>query len=198
MPHPPDVYPDSGFRLPLPKREELDEAGQKAMDRLLDPKNGSIVGLRGPGGIRLYNAELAAIAEPLNRYLRYRAGLSGHVREVAILATARQFDSQFEWAAHEGVARKEGVPEAVIDAIRHRKPTAGLPEADAVIIELGREAFGDKRVKPETFARALKQFGPKDLVTLTTLMGEYSATAMFLATFDMQLPPGVEPGLPVP
>jgi len=30
---PSDIDPQSGFRLPLPKREDLDEAGKKAYDR---------------------------------------------------------------------------------------------------------------------------------------------------------------------
>ncbi|MEA3028463.1 MAG: hypothetical protein QOF91_3748, partial [Alphaproteobacteria bacterium] len=30
---PSDIDPRSGMRLPLPKREDLDEAGQKAYDR---------------------------------------------------------------------------------------------------------------------------------------------------------------------
>jgi alkylhydroperoxidase family enzyme len=43
----------------------------------------------------------ARAAAALNRYLRYDAGLGGRVRELAILITARELDSQFEWAAHE-------------------------------------------------------------------------------------------------
>src|SRR6185436_4184218 len=34
---PSDIDPKSGMRLPLPKREELDEAGQKAYDRSAAP-----------------------------------------------------------------------------------------------------------------------------------------------------------------
>ena len=31
---PNDIYPESGFRLPLPERDELDDAGKKIYDRL--------------------------------------------------------------------------------------------------------------------------------------------------------------------
>ena len=37
----------------------------------------------------------------LNRYLRFEAGFTPRMREIAILATAREMDSQFEWCAHE-------------------------------------------------------------------------------------------------
>jgi len=53
-------------------------------------------------------------------------------------------------------------------------------------------------VSPDTFARALKLFGDKGIVDLVSLMGEYSATAALLTTFDQQLQPGQKPLLPVP
>src|SRR5262245_44134261 len=91
----------SGFRLPLPSREDLDDAGQRTFDSLTDPEGGTIRGLRGPGGILLHSPELSRHTRPFNRYLRYESGLGGRVRELAILTTARELDSQFEWAAHE-------------------------------------------------------------------------------------------------
>jgi len=195
---PADVDPQSGFRLPLPKREDLDEAGKRVYDTVADPKGGTIVGLRGPGGIQLYSPQYAEHARPLNRFLRYQSGLGERVRELAILVTAREFNSRFEWAAHEPEALRAGVAAAIIDVIKHRKSTAGLDEADAVIIDFGREAFGAKSVSSATFARALEQFGPERLVNLVGLMGNYAGTAILLATFDMQLRPGETAILPVP
>jgi 4-carboxymuconolactone decarboxylase len=56
--------------------------------------------------------------------------------------------------------------------------------------------FGSHRVSAATYARALKAFGPKNLVDLTVLIGEYSSTAVLLATFDQQLAAGERPPLP--
>jgi len=195
---PADIDPDSRFRLPLPKRDQLDEAGKRIYDRVTDPKGGTIVGIRGPAGIQLYSPKLAEYARPLNSYLRFECGFSPRLREIAILATAREFDSQFEWAAHEPEALKEGVPAATIDIIKHRKSTAGLPDAEAAVIELAREFYRTKKVSSATFARAAKHYAPGDLVNLVALMGNYAGTALLLAAFDMQLPPGQAALLPVP
>jgi 4-carboxymuconolactone decarboxylase len=195
---PSDVYPDSGFRLPLPRREELGEAAKRIYDQLCDPKGGSLVGLRGPGGIRLHSPRLAEVSSPVNRYLRRETGFSGRIRELAILVTAREFDSQFEWAQHEPEALREGLSPEIVDAVRHRRGTDGLPETEAVVIRLGREMFGERRVAPDTFARALRLFGRQGLVDLVSLMGQYSATAALLTAFDIQLHPGQRPLLPVP
>ena len=194
---PSDIDAQSGFRLALPKREDLDDAGKAHYDRVAAP-GASIVGLQGPSGIGLYSPKAAEHARALNRYLRFEAGLLPRVREIAILTTAREMDSQFEWAAHEPEARKEGVEGRVIDIIKHRMPTAGLAETDAAVIELGRQIFRDHKVTSETFALAKALFGPNKLVELVMLMGNYAGTAALLAAADMQLHPGQKPLLPMP
>jgi hypothetical protein len=42
--------------------------------------------------------------------------------------------------------------------------------------------FSEHQVAADTFARALKLFGPQTLVNLVSLMGDYSATAALLNT----------------
>lgn len=194
---PSDIDPHSGMRLPLPRREDLDEAGQAAYDRGTKP-GATIAGLQGPSGIGLYSPKTAAHSTALNRYLRYEAGFTGHVREVAILTTAREMDSQFEWVAHEGEALKEGVPQSTIDVIKHRRGTEGVDAIDALIIELGRQIWRDHKVKSETFAKLKDIFGPNKLVDLVMLMGNYAGTAALLAAVDMQLHAGKKPLMPIP
>ena len=192
-----DIDPQSGFRLPLPRREELDEAGQKAYDRGTTP-GATIAGLQGPAGVQLYSTRTAPHLAALNRYLRFEAGFSPRVREVAILTTAREMDSQFEWVAHEPEALKEGVEQSVIDVIKYRKSTAGLADADATVIELGRQIWRDHKVSSELFAKAKTLFGPSKLIDLVLLMGNYAGTAALLTSVDMQLHAGKTPLLPIP
>jgi len=192
---PSDIDPNSGFRLPLPKREDLDDVGKRAYDRAATPGK-SLVGLRGPGGITLYSTKTVESRAQFSNHLRFEV-FPPNIREVAILAVAREMDSQFEWAAHEPEALKEGVPAGVIDVIKHRKSTQGLDETYAAIIELGRQTFGAHKVTSECFARVKKLFEPTKLVELVMLMGNYAATAALLTALDMQLPEGQKPLLPV-
>src|SRR5580704_6849815 len=191
-----DIDPNSGFRLPLPKREALDDAGKRAYDRASTPGK-TIVGLRGPAGIHLYSSKTVEAHNTINHYLRFDAGFDPKIREVAILTVAREMDSRFEWAAHEPEALKVGVPAAVIDVIKYRKSTDGLSELDAAVIEFGRQALRDHKVTPEAFARLKALFTPNQLVDLVLLMGNYAGTAILLAAFDMQVAEG-RPLLPVP
>jgi 4-carboxymuconolactone decarboxylase len=192
---PSDIDPHSGFRLPLPKREDLDDAGKRAYDRANTPGK-TIVGLRGPAGIHLYSTGTVDAHNTLNSYLRFQAGFDPKIREVAILSVAREMDSRFEWAAHEPEALQVGVPAEVIDVIKHKKSTQGLDETYAAIIELGRQVLGDHKVTSAAFARVKALFEPTKLVQLVMLMGVYSSTAILLAAFDMQVPDG-KPQLPV-
>ena len=193
---PKDINPDSGFRLPVLKREDLDDDGEKVYEKIFGSGGHTLAGLRGPSGIRLYSPKVAELEYTLNQYLRYESGLSGPIRELTILVTAREMENQFEWTAHEPQGLKEGLSQATIDVVKYRKGVEGLPETEAVIIQLGRQIFAKKKVDTDIFARALKIFGPKQLVELVTLMGFYSSTAVLLATFDMQVGPGQKPLLP--
>jgi 4-carboxymuconolactone decarboxylase len=194
---PSDIDPQSGFRLPLPKREDLDEAGRKAYDRGTRP-GATIAGLQGPAGVQTYTPKIAAHLTAINHYLRFEAGFTPRVRELAILTTAREMDSQFEWVAHEPEALKEGIEQSVIDVIKYRKPTTGLDEADALVIELGRQLWRDHKVPSESFAKLKAIFGPNKLVDLVLLMGNYAGTAAMLAAVDMQLHEGKKPLMPIP
>src|SRR6185312_12962011 len=194
MTMPADIDPHSTFRLPLLKREELDEAGQRAFDRANTPGK-TIVGLRGPSGIHLYSTKTIDAHNVMNQHLRFQC-FDAKTREIAILTVAREMDSRFEWAAHEPEALKEGVPADIIDIIKHRKSTQGLDETYAAIIEFGRQIFRDHKVTSEAFARIKAKFPPNKLVELVLLMGNYASTAALLCAFDMQVPEG-KPVLPV-
>ena len=191
-----DIDPVSGFRLPLPSRDDLDEQGKAAYDRGTRP-GATIAGLQGPAGIQLYT-KAAPHMVALNQHLRFKAGISPRIREIAILTTAREMDSQFEWVAHEPEALNEGVPAAVIEVIKHRRGTEGLDDADAVVIELGRQIWRTHKVTSELFAKAKAAFGPSMLIDIVLLMGNYAGTAALLATVDMQLHKGKQPLLPIP
>jgi 4-carboxymuconolactone decarboxylase len=192
---PADIDPQSGFRLPLLKREELDEVGQRRYDRAASGQN--IAGLQGPTGIMLYSPKTSDAQSSVSRYLRNESGITPRVREIALLITSRCMDQQFEWTAHEPEAVKAGVPRETIDAIKFDGPTGALDATDAVVIELGRAVWRDHKVAPELFARAKATFGPHMLVDLVQMMGGHASTAALLTTFNMQLHEGVEPMLPI-
>jgi 4-carboxymuconolactone decarboxylase len=194
---PADIDPQSGFRLPLLRREELDDDGKKVYDRAMTP-GANIAGLQGPSAVHLYSPKTAIPLGQSSGYLRTQAKYPAPLREIAILITAREMDSQFEWVAHEPEARKNGVPEEVINVIKYRRPTTGLDAKDAFVITLGRQIWHDHKVTPAVFAEGKDMFGAPTLIDLVLLMGNYAGTAALLTSVDMQLHRGEHALLPIP
>jgi len=195
---PKDIHPDSRSRLPLPKREALDEQGKRVYDSVLDPKRPTIAGFQGPAGIWLHSPRVGEPFREMNRILRNEVPLEPRLRELAILVTAREFDSQFEWTAHEPVALKEGLDPKVLDTVKFRKAVSGAPEKETAIIAFGRELFREKKVRAETYAEMVRVFGQTAVVNLTAVMANYAFTAVMLTAFDQQLHEGRKPLLPLP
>ena len=190
---PGDVYPDSLSRLPLVAREAMDEQGKRFYDAVTSPQSRTLVGLQGPSGIWLHSPELGERMRAVNQYLRYETALERRLTELATLVTARELDNQFEWTAHEPVALKEGLDPEIIDVVKHRRPISGLGTKEALIISLGRKLFRERKVDSETFAHALEVFGPRGIVELASVMGNYAGTAIMLNMVDQQLRPDQTP-----
>jgi 4-carboxymuconolactone decarboxylase len=184
---PKDIHPDSRSRIPLVKREDLDEEGKKTYDDRIAPNTTSLAGLQGPGGLRLHATRPGQ-----------QSAVDRRLQELARLVVAREMDQVFEWTVHEPVALREGLDPAIIDVIRYRKTLTGVPEKEASIIQLGREIFQNHRVSSATFAKAHKQLGTRSLIDLCDFMGSYATTAILLHTVDLHLPHDREPLLPLP
>jgi 4-carboxymuconolactone decarboxylase len=193
---PKDVYSDSLSRLPLLTRELLDEAGRQHYDTVVGPQSRTLVGLRGPSGIWLHSPKLAGFVRAANQYLRFESALDRRLTELAILVTARELDSQFEWTAHEPAALREGLEPKIIDVVKRGRPIAGLGKKEALIVGFGRELFRTRKLRSRTFARAVELFGRRGVLELTALMGNYAGTALILAAVDQQLHPEQTPLLP--
>jgi hypothetical protein len=180
---PDDIHADSRSRLSLvTEREPAVPAfakplyGRDAAPRGTGP---SYIGMHGGG----YTSLKASVGMPMI--------------DVAILVTARELNSQYDWTMNEIAARKDGLDSTVIETIRDGKPTTGLPEKEAALIDLGREVLQKHFVSAETFARADKDFGDRDLVDIVSVMGQHVRESVLLEAFDQQLPEGQQPQLPM-
>ena len=75
--------------------------------------------------------------------------------------------------------------------MRHRKPITALSDREAIIIEVGRELFGTRRLGADTYARALGLLGKTNLVDVIDVMGSYASTAATLTAFNQRMPAGL-------
>jgi 4-carboxymuconolactone decarboxylase len=178
-------------RLPVLSREELDAQGQGSYDRIA----ASPVGVRTFHHL-LYSPELAERYVHLTNFFREASVLSLRMREFATLVAARQWDSQYIWAAHEAAAERAGVAAGVINAIKNRVAPKGLDEADGAVFHYVQELLGRRRIADGTFEALAALLGPRGVVELTVLVGYYTMQAHTLAAFEIAIPEGGGPRLP--
>lgn len=152
----------------------------------------------GPGSVMIHVPNAHRWATGLNHYLRDESSLPKKVQELAMLVTARELDCQHIWNAHAASARKAGVPNALVDALRDRKELPALAADEAAVVHFGREFFRTHKVSRGAFQAALEQFGRQGVVELGLTLGNYSLLALMINSFDSDLPPDrTEPLLPV-
>ena len=183
-------------RLPVVTRDQVPEQFRQAFDELTAASGGVITS--GPGSITINSPEMARRRSHLTSYLRYETTFPKRIQELAIITTARAMDCPYIWNAHAPAARRAGVSDAVVDALRERRPLPAMSADEAAVVNYATEFFQTHKVSQPTFQAALDQFGAQHLTELTALMGNYAQTAFFLNAFDVQLPEQrTEPVLPV-
>ena len=128
--------------------------------------------------------------------IRFKPSIERRYIELAILVTGELWQAQFEWFAHEPMARDAGVPEAVIQAIKiGAEPTFDHP-ADEICWRFCRTLHLNRRVHDETYASAVDTFGEVGVADLVNTCGFYTLVSMTLNAFDVDLPDGVAPPFP--
>ena len=201
---PSDIHEDSWARLPTITRESLDPEGQRVFDLIVNPDSRYDTGLRGPIGMWMYSPPMAEHMFPASTFLRYGADGQRDQRltELAILTAARALDSQYEWSAHEPLARNAGLEEEIIDALRHSRPLAdagelpGLGDPERTIVRVVRELITAPKLSAEAFVSAQRLFGNDGVMELAGLIGHYTLVNYTLKAFDVQRPPGSQLLLP--
>jgi 4-carboxymuconolactone decarboxylase len=173
-------------RVPEPAREQLDAEGRAVHDRIAGTRGA----LRGPYGVLLHHPALADRVGALGEQLRFRSGLPGAERELAILTAGREVDAPYEWAAHEPIARAEGTRAEAIAVVRDGRPTDGLTAREAVLVDTVRALVRTRGLTAPEFARAEAALGARGLVELVTLAGYYAMIGLLLNAFEVDLPPG--------
>jgi 4-carboxymuconolactone decarboxylase len=189
---PEDIFRDSWARLPAVQRSQLQGEALRVYDLLTAPGGGYENGLRGPLGMWMYSPELAQGAWQLRQRVRYGTAKDQRLTELTIIATAREISNQYEYSAHEPLARTAGLEEEIMDFVKYRRPMdeaegiPGLGEVEKLIIQFTREVVSEPKVSQATFSRALELLGPEGVMDLTGLIGYYNFVAMTLKAFDVQ------------
>jgi 4-carboxymuconolactone decarboxylase len=147
--------------------------------------------LQGPFTMFLHCPELAGRVAHLGAFVRFEGSLDMRVRVLAAMTVARELDAVYVWGAQTGQARKLGIPETTIAAVRE-KHARGLPPEDAQIVEFTQQLIRKHRVDATSVKALQKRFGDDGLIQLTGAIGYYSMLSMTVNACELEAGPGAE------
>jgi 4-carboxymuconolactone decarboxylase len=147
--------------------------------------------IAGPFTAFLHSPEVAARVADLGGYVRFEGSLDMKVRVLAAMTVAREFEAMYVWGAQTGGARRLGVPQETITAIRENH-SRGIPAEDAQIVEFTRALLRRHRVDAAAFEAMRSRFGNDELVQLTTAIGYYSLLCMTVNAVEVEPAAGME------
>jgi 4-carboxymuconolactone decarboxylase len=183
-------------RLGQRPRSELGDAGQDLYDSLVDSRGNQIVGgdgaLLGPFNAWVQAPRIGTRLASLGSALRHDMALDRKLIELAIITVGSHFKAEFEWFAHAVMARRHGVPEAVISSLAAGQEPVFYDDTQRVVHRVASELVRTGRLAEASHRDAQSQLGDVQLVELVTLCGYYTLVSFTLNAFDVALPPGVE------
>jgi 4-carboxymuconolactone decarboxylase len=174
---------------PIVQRDQVPEEHRGVFDAVAEGR-GSV---RGPFRILMHSPVLCRRLLDVGSYLRVNSQVQAVSRELAVIATAREKDCPYVWAAHAPAARKAGASDAAVAAVRDRGDLAGLPSAERDALDYVRQLLGTNRVAQPLFDRLRGQYGVPWLVDLTCLVGHYGIITAILNAFEVAPAPDAEP-----
>src|SRR5690242_1759202 len=131
---------------PITSKSQLAPKDQPIADAVVKSRGA----IQGPFTMLLHCPQLAHHMVNVGGYVRFEGSLDMRVRVLAAMTVAREFDAVYVWGAQTGGARRLGVSEETIAAIRDNHSRGVAPE-DAQIVDFTRALLRRHRVDDAAF-----------------------------------------------
>jgi 4-carboxymuconolactone decarboxylase len=181
-------------RIPLVDPETMTPEQHAVFADVTAGPRGTLIG---PLRAALHRPDLADAWQRFGAILRFGTSLPATLSELAILVTARRWNSQVEWHVHSAAAQKAGIPAGAIEQLRlGNSPVLENPE-QADVYEFARQLQQHGNVEDAVYDRIVARWGVVGIVELTALIGYYTMVSMTLNAHQIPLPDGAPPALGV-
>jgi 4-carboxymuconolactone decarboxylase len=181
-------------RFPKQAMEQLNGEQQAVASEVLKQ---SSAGLGGPYAMLIKSPELLKRYLMMTDYLRQKTSLPHRLNEMAILLEARLWDAQYEWWAHEPLARKAGLSDAIINEIRDGKRPNAMQPDEAIVYDVVTELLNKRDLSDATFGKAKQILGEQQVVDLVAVTGFYVMVSTVAAGGRIPIPNGAPAPMPV-
>jgi alkylhydroperoxidase family enzyme len=112
-------------------------------------------------------------------------------RELLILRTGWNCQSEYEWAQHVVIGRAAGLSEEEIQRVPAGPDGGGWSQFDATLLRAADELHQDWCISDATWTALAEVYDDPQLIELPMLVGQYHLVAMTLNSLGVQLDPGL-------
>ena len=150
----------------------------------------SSAALGGPYNALLRSPEMARRCFELLDYLRFKTTVNKRLNEFAILIQARIANAQYEWWAHERIAKRAGLADSVMRELQQcQRPQAMQPD-ERLVYDYCTQLTLNHRVSDALWGEAVQAMGEQTVIDLTVLSGTYVMVSMLLNATRVGIPGG--------
>lgn len=189
---------ESERRFKVLTLDEMTAAQREVADKIRSGPRAAVSGsaanagnsVGSPFNVWLRSPESADPIQQVGSYIRFKSSLGPRLNEFAILITAREWTSQYEWFAHHRLAMQAGLNPHVAQAVAEGKRPTGMQPDEEIVYDFSRELHQTRRVSDATYARALQQFGERGVMDLIAVNGYYTLVSMTLNVDRTPIPNG--------
>src|SRR5712691_748742 len=184
-------------RLPYLRYDELDPDGQQVWEAVVGTRGGQLTnehgGLVGPFNAFVHAPGVGQHLTALGARVRYNTSIERRLSELAIITVGARWKAEFEWWAHARMARRHGVPDAVVDAIERGEEPAFEAYDERTVYAFAAQLVKTGHVPQAAYDATRELLGDAGLVELVSLCGYYTLVSFLLNAFAVPLPDGVTP-----
>lgn len=150
----------------------------------------SSAALGGPYNALLRSPDMARRCFDLLDYLRFKTSVDKRLNEFAILIQARVANAQYEWWAHEPIARRAGLSDAVTADLRECRRPGAMHDDERLVYDYCVQLTLNHQVPDALWQEAVTKMGEQAVIDLTVLSGTYVMVAMLLNATQIGIPGG--------
>lgn len=139
------------------------------------------------------------LLKPWNRFAGHIMGftstLNGREREILILRTGWNHQSDYEWGQHVIIGRNSGLNDDEILAIAKWPEGGAWTAQETLLLQAADDLYKDSQISEATWTGLAAHYSEKQLLDIIFTVGQYTLVCFTLKTVRVQLDDGVG-GLP--
>lgn len=136
--------------------------------------------------VQAHHPRLFSAWGPLRNHIATGGTLPPRLRELVILRIAHRTASNYEWHQHVSRARREGLTDGEIEAVR-TGAAVRWERLEATLLMAADELFDDRSLSDETWDSLTAELTTEQILDLIFTVGAYVTMAMLIAATGVPL-----------